>query len=846
MNGKQTTVGALAGVRVLDLSSGIAGPFAARLLGDFGADVIKVEPASGDTARFMAPLIAQALQGEQSLLFQYLNWNKQGVVLDLADKAAHPELRRLVERSDVVIESFRPGALAEWGLSFATLLKWNPQLVLTSVTDFGQSGPYANFRSSDLVHQAMAGIMQISGSADRAPLKHGLNQAGFCGGLNAAYASLAAYLCANADGVGEHVDLSVHECLVSELVMCETYYSFMGAVQSRRLPVQDPFAGGPVPTRDGFISIQSGGPTPLEGYADVFGNEAFRSSKFTSSVERTANVQEFRALVENCAKDRSAKELFLDGSQRRMLMGMVQGAQQLLECEQLASRDFFQSIDHPATGAYRFPTQLARMSNTPTSVRRCAPMLGEHQHEVMQELNALAPREAKTKPSRPRLALEGLRVLDLSTVVAVPYMAALLGDLGAEVIKIESPVRLDQTRRGVFTTYLDNDIGEGAINRSGIYQVLNRNKRSIALDMSSEPGRAVFRDLVASADIVLENFTPRVMRGWGLDYEELRKIRPGLIMLSNTGYGATGPWSAFPSQGTTLEATMGISAFTGYRGDKPWKVGQSYPDFIACWTGLTAVLAALHSLRTTGQGQWIDISMYQVGAALVPEALLQYQVDGTQPQRIGDEDERCVPSNVYPASGEDRWVALTVETDPQWQTLCSAMGRADLAGDFASSQQRITHRQAIDEAVGHWLREQEPHAVMHLLQGLGIACGPVLNNRDLLLDPHLAYRGFSERVTHPAPMGVRPMMTRPYRWQMRQPHVYKRAPAYAEDNRAILSQLPGYTSQSIEALIASRVVCDTPNSSKAPESMGFAQLRQLRAISELDADYCEKLGIAKA
>jgi crotonobetainyl-CoA:carnitine CoA-transferase CaiB-like acyl-CoA transferase len=839
--------GALDDVRVLDLSSGIAGPFGARLLGDFGADVIKIEAPGGDPARALAPYLPGAAEGEGSLLFQYLNWNKRSIVLDLSLREAQAQLRRLVEGSDILIESFAPGVLGAWGIDVETLMQWNPRLCVTSVSDFGRSGPYAGFRGSDLVHQAMAGIMQISGRADRAPLKHGLDQAGLCAGLNVAYTSLAALHCAQADGIGEHVDLSIHECLVSELVMCETYYSFLGAVQSRRLPVQDPYGGGPVPTRDGFISIQSGGPTPLEGYADVFGNEALRSPKFINSAQRTANVEEFRALVESCASSRSTKELFLEGSKRRMLMGMVQGAPELLACEQLAARGFFEAIDHPATGSHRFPTLLARMSGTPTSVRRRAPLLGEHQHEVLDAPSG-TPRQVTQKADGKsdvlRLPLAGLRVLDLSTVVAVPYMAALLGDLGAEVIKIESPVRLDQTRRGVFTTYLDGDGGEGAINRSGIFQVLNRNKRAIAIDLSGEAGRAVFRDLVATADIVLENFTPRVLRGWGLHYEELRKIRPGLVMLSNTGYGATGPWSGFPSQGTTLEATMGISAFTGYRGDMPWKAGQSYPDFLACWTGLTAIFAALHALRRTGEGQWIDLSMYQVGAALVPQALLQFQVDGTQPERIGNEHLLHVPSNAYPAAGEDRWVALTVETDEQWKALCGAMARPDLAQTFAGREARIAQREVIDAAVGEWLGRQDPHAVMHALQGLGIACGPVLNNRDLLLDPHLAERGFYQRVQHPAPMGLRPMMGRPYRWRLRRPQVFMHAPAYAQHNREILGELAGYDTERIEQLIATRVVCDTPNSMKASEFMAIAQLRQLRAVSEVDSDYREKLGIA--
>lgn len=283
--------------------------------------------------------------------------------------------------------------------------------------------------------------------------------------------------------------------------------------------------------------------------------------------------------------------------------------------------------------------------------------------------------------TQPTLPLNGIRVLDLSYVFAVPYMAGLLSDLGAEVIKIEAPHKLDQTRGRAFGPYLDNDPAQDPWNRSGIFYVVNRGKRSLAMDLGQPQGQELFRELVAKSDIVLENFTPRVMRKWGLNYDELKKIKPSLIMLSNTGYGSTGPWSSFPSQGTTLEATMGITFYTGYRDDKPWKVGQSYPDFIACWAGLNALWAAIAHMRKTGQGQWIDVGMYQLGVALMPEPLLQKQLDGTEPVRMGNEHPEHVPSNLYRAQGEDQWLALTVRTDTQWAALTSLMQKPELASD---------------------------------------------------------------------------------------------------------------------------------------------------------------------
>ena len=381
---------ALAQVRVLDLGSGIAAPLAARLLGDFGADVIKVEPMGGDPARQLRPLLDDGPVAERSLLFAYLNWNKRGITVEYGTKEARATVEALVRSSDIVIESFKPGTLAGWGMSPQQMLDWNPRVVVTSVSDFGQEGPYSRYIGSDLVQQAMSGIMQISGQADRAPLKHGLNQAYLCAGLNAAYATLAAHCAAERDGIGDHVDLSVLECLASELVTCETYYSFMGAIQGRRLAVQDPYSGAPIATRRGYLSFQAGGPMPAETFADLFHNEALRDPRFASNRQRSQHVAEVRELVAQSVKDRDAKEIFIEGSQLRLLMGVAQTAPDLLACEQLAQREFFVDLPHPGGRMFRYPGELARMSATPTSVRRRAPMLGEHTGEVLAELRTQA------------------------------------------------------------------------------------------------------------------------------------------------------------------------------------------------------------------------------------------------------------------------------------------------------------------------------------------------------------------------------------------------------------------------------------------------------------------------
>ena len=437
------------------------------------------------------------------------------------------------------------------------------------------------------------------------------------------------------------------------------------------------------------------------------------------------------------------------------------------------------------------------------------------------------------------LPLNGMRVLDLSYVFAVPYMAGLLSDLGAEVIKIEAPHKLDQTRGRAFGPYLDNDPAQDPWNRSGIFYVVNRGKRSLAMDFGHAQGQEIFRELVAKSDIVLDNFTPRVLRKWGLNYDELKKIKPSLIMLSNTGYGSTGPWSSFPSQGTTLEATMGITFYTGYRGDKPWKVGQSYPDFIACWAGLNGLWAAIAHLRKTGQGQWVDVGMYQLGVALMPEPLLQKQLDGTEPVRMGNEHAEYVPSNLYQAQGEDQWLALTVQTDAQWASLTKLMRQPELATDtrFETAAARRLNRDAVNALVAAWCASRSPRDLFEQLQAHGIAAAPVLNSRDLLRDPHLKHRQFYETVSHPEPIGERPIIGRPYKLRFRDAHIKKPGPRFGEDNDSILRDILGKTPEEINALKASNVVSDLPTNPGLSGTMDTESMLSLKTLVAVDRDY---------
>ncbi|WP_032392047.1 CaiB/BaiF CoA transferase family protein [Rhodococcoides fascians] len=433
------------------------------------------------------------------------------------------------------------------------------------------------------------------------------------------------------------------------------------------------------------------------------------------------------------------------------------------------------------------------------------------------------------QPSAPskRGPLDGLRVIDLSTVFAVPYMAGLLGDFGADVIKVESPDRLEQTRGVVFGPLLDNEADDSPWDRSGSFGVLNRNKRSIAVDMKTPEGRDLLWRLVGDADVLLDNFTPRVLPSWGFTHEAIVSSNPSLIHLSNTGFGSTGPWSSFKAQGTTLESTMGVGAYSGYAGAAPTKVGQSYPDFLAAWTGLTAVMAALVERRRTGEGQWIDLGMYQLGPAVIPEALARAQTGGGDFGRRGNLEVHATFSGVFSSAQPERWVSVSIQSG-QW----NAVGTA-LPGYSPNAEPD----KALSDAIAAVAAEEAAAA----LRRCGVAAAVVSDARDLLLDPQLKHRRFFEPLPASDGRSVRPVIGRPYRWTSDTAVTTRyRAPHFGEHNTEVLSEI-GVDQKAQQHLRDRGAVADTPRN-PPPVVPVDIELNLARGIfSSIDPDFMSVL-----
>ena len=454
----------------------------------------------------------------------------------------------------------------------------------------------------------------------------------------------------------------------------------------------------------------------------------------------------------------------------------------------------------------------------------------------------------------PPAPLKSIRVLDLSRVFAMPFAGANLADLGAEVIKIDTcQAQFMDTTRTITGPFPDNQPGELWWEQGGTFQNLNRGKRSLTLDLRSAESQAIIKDLVRVCDVVLENFTPRVMARFGLDYESLRAGKPDLIMVSNTGYGHSGPWSSFGAMASALEPTHGTGAFMGYmeegpngrlaEGEVPNKMGNSYSDFLATWTALGALMAALLRRARTGDGQWIDLAMYQTGTTVIGAGMLDFAFNGRRTQRIGNRHPVWSPQGVYPCQDHDQWVAVAVRNQVDWLALCQAIGEPEIAADsrFADPIDRHRHQDDLDEVIASWTSKRTSYQVMHSLQGAGVPAGAVLTAKQALSDPQFLARGFFETVHNPPEVGLRPKGYVGRGWKFSKSEVEIRGPAprLGEANDYILGELLGIDSDRVKALAEDWTIGNRPEGGRAPGSVPLDEQVGLGWIAGYDIDYLE-------
>lgn len=807
---------ALGGIRVLDLSSGVAGPYCTRLLAGLGAEVVKVEPPGGDYARRLGPFLTGSSFGKKdkpgldhSALFHHLNAGKKSVVLDIQSDADRSTIRSLATRSQILVECFPPGVMADLGLGYESLCRDNPKLVMTSISDFGQNGPYRDFHADEIVHLALGGLLYTTGEPDREPLALAGHQASYLAGLNATIAAVAGLCQAEVSGRGSHIDVSILESVVSVLEATTVLYSRDGVIRRR----QGNRHGRSHPTtilpcRDGYIGVMLGGDADWDLFAAFTGLEGLADPRFATVAGRLASADEIDAIVRPWLMTRTRRDLFHSAQELRLPLAMVLSPEEVMRDAQHRRRKFFSTVDHPVVGKVTLVGPPFRMSSAPWISGR-APTLDEHREEVITLLSEGHPQNDGRAGFEKNLrhgwgsdenrdaVLAGVRVLDLTAMWAGPLCTRVLADLGAEVIKIESPTRIDGTRAN-----------------PGYFNWLNRNKLSLTLDLGKPQGAQLFRRLVGLSDVVVESFTPRVMPNFGLDYRALRAANPSLIMLSMPAYGSTGPYRNYVAYGPGIEAMSGLSWLTGYEDGPPMLSGSAYADPVAGLHGALAILAALRYRRLTGEGQWIDLAQRECLTQMIGEYLVLAGAGRQIPPRSGNRHPARAPHGCYRCAGDgdsvqgkDEWVAISVADDEEWKRLCRALGEEALGDDprFRTAQARKADEDELDQIIEGWTRQRGPMEATRLLQAAGVAAGAVLNGEALSRDEHLMARGFFVSVAD-ADGKVGPYPGVLWKTAERPEEVFRPAPRLGQHNRGILGGLLRLTTEEIDQLERDEVI----------------------------------------
>ena len=807
--------GALAGIRVIECAEGVSGPFCGKAFADLGADVIKVESPRGDRSRRDGPFPGDIAHPEKSGRFLYLNSNKRSIVLDLESPGGRADLRALARDGDLLIAEGSPSRLTVLGLD-STLLDENPQLVLTCLSPYGQVGPYREYRGNDLTSYHLGGLgretpyNQVQDLEAEPPLVGGGFQSEYLTGWTAAAVSLAALAFRDRSGKGQAIDLGALESVASMMRISLAGVSYTGRIVIQRK--KNGF-GWVQPCRDGHVSIS---PASFDHWWARFKKMAGEPDwadmeVFSSILSRLQNADVVEALIDEWLSQRTKREIFELALAHGVPGFPVHSMGEVVAAEQLRAREFFVEVEHPVAGRVKQPGAPARYSKTPWSIRRPAPLLGEHTRDVLDERAAgrvgaaAPPARSRRSSDRPTssLPLEGIRVADFGWILAVPHATAWLGCLGAEVIRIESRARLDLVRV-LPGTAADGQIG---VNRAGAFNGLSYSKKSVTLNLSSERGVELAREIIAKSDVVTENFTPGVMQRLGLDYASLSRRKPDLVMLSGSPLGQTGPHRHATGWGPNTQAFAGLPYLTGYAGGPPVGLGGFYPDFMVGVAMAFSIMAALRHRDRTGEGQHVEFAMAETVAAMIPDALLDYTMNGREAMRRGNRHPAMAPHGVYRCQGDDQWVSIAVTDDEAWRALRSVLGDPQWARDpeLDRVDGRLARHDEIDARVSEWTGARTHYDVMHRLQAAGVAAAACLDALELAADPQLRALGLMVGIDHPE-VGSREVAGLPGRFTAMPRYAYGPAPLLGQHNQEVLCGLLGVSDSDLDRLQREQVV----------------------------------------
>ena len=778
---------ALDGLRVLDLS-GIAGQYATRLLADYGADVIKIEPPEGDPVRNMSPYAGDIVDPERSLSFLHYNTNKRSAVVDIATPTGKETLLKLVRSADLVVESFQPGYLDDLGLGYEALSTANPGVVLTSVTPFGQTGPFSAYRGTDLHAAAMGGWMTIQGDPNAPPCMAPADQAYVFASVHAATASMYALAARETSGRGQHVDVSMQDTIATTFFGI-VRYSFTGEIEYRKGTYSQGGISGIYPAKDGWVCLAPIQPNQWKPLMDWMANPVFEDPVWVERETRVENSEFIDEMVSQFTMNFTVSDFVEQAQARRIPCGPVLTPAQFVDNANFAARDFMVEVEHPVIGRYRTVGAPFVMSETPWRITRSAPLLGEHTEEVLREANSRPAKPSATDISDDdtvTLPLDGTRIVDLTRVWVGPYAVRNLADFGAEVVKIESSL-FDLNRRGGLVPMTPD---------------LNRNKYGITLDLHTPEAQEMVKRLVATGEVIVDNYAPAALERFGLEYDALKEIKPDIVQLRMPGWGLTGPYRDRVAFGNQLISNSGLNYLWGHNAENVAAHAKfAYPDFLVGIISSFALLVGLHHKRRTGRGQFVEVAQTEAIAHATGATLLEYTVNGRDIAPKGNRHLDFAPHDVYPCRGDDQWCAIACSTDAEFRALATAMNRQDWLDDpaMATAEGRRQAREQLDSGITEWTAAETPRQVMYVLQKVGVPAAAVQSNEDIFNDYHLRARDFIVRQEHPD-WGPLEHAGLPVKLGGTPGSVRLHSPALGEHNDWVFKNLLGLSDNEVRAL----------------------------------------------
>jgi crotonobetainyl-CoA:carnitine CoA-transferase CaiB-like acyl-CoA transferase len=786
-----SSVPPLTGLRVVDLSSWIAGGYCTKLLADGGAEVVKVESAEGDSLRRWSASGAAIPADGDGALFSFLAASKQSVVIDPESPDALASLGELLQSADAVVWS-RGSAVAEYpSLAPAELLRAHPHLTVTAITPFGLDGPWADRPATEFTLQAWSGgIIGLGrGTVDRAPVYVGGQVGEWLTGLYAAIGTLASVRRDGSDG--ELVDVSVLEAEA----LCLTYYPVtffeqLGYPMRKRRTVPTP---GVAAAKDGLVGLGCGTGQQWLDFCVMVGHDEWTEDP-TLFLNRTG----LAPTIDGWVAERSVDEVRELATAFRIPNAPIVNGADAASYEHFQQRATF--VPNPTDGVTN-PRPAYRFSSATLRPPEPAPRLGADSIH----LDRAARRAGR---GRGPLPFSGLRVLDMTAYWAGPLVGHMLALLGAEVIHLESPTRPDGARLVGGVPQTEEQYWE----RGPIFNALNSNKLSLALDVSDPRGLDLVRRLVGTCDVVVENFTARVLDQLGLGYESLREVRPDLVMVRMPGFGLDGPWRELAAFAFVIEDASGLTWMTGHPDElpiEPYCVGDPNAGLHA----LFGLMLALEHRDRTGEGTLVEAAMVDAALNITAEQVIEHSANGALLGRTGNRGPGAAPQNLYHASGpddwgkDDSWVAIAITTDEQWEALSKAVDQPQWAFDpeLATTAGRMRAHDSIDAHLQSWCRERTADEIVDALWSVGVPVGKVMQPHRQPELEQLQARGFFEDVDHPI-AGRSRYSTLPMRFSGGPEKLHaRRAPLLGENNVELLGQL-GLTDAEIDTLETDGVI----------------------------------------